>query len=205
MSDRAKVFWSAAERLAIVRRAADLHAADPRLRGLALLRAAIEVLPSDRHRSLIALSQAPWFGGMLQDELGRRALEERVTTDAAAAVREQMERMQTWSTGQLARLDRMLPSIERLGAPDRVEKIEGMIADNREILREVTGHHKAFISHYMETATLVIALLRTLIGHAQVTNTHLSQVATPHLERGTQHAAAPVVRRKDVEHDSQQY
>ena len=84
MPERSKVFWSNAERSTIVRLAVDLMCATPTLTGLPLLRAGIEALPIDRQRKVIALSQAPWFVGMVQDEMRRRELEADVILGAGA-------------------------------------------------------------------------------------------------------------------------
>lgn len=68
-----RIIWSEAERAQIVTRAVDLKYEQPQLSGLALLRAATEVLPEDRRRRLIALSQAPWFSEMFADMFARQA------------------------------------------------------------------------------------------------------------------------------------
>lgn len=168
-----KVFWSTEERSTIVQRAADLSGNG--LSGLPLLRTAIESLPPGRQRSLIALSQAPWFSTMLQDELRRRALEERVASDAAAAVREQMEWFQDWGKAQFARLDRMLPAIELLGDPDRVTRIAEAIDENRTAVQGVEENQRKFIDHYMKTASLVVGLLQTLVAQVESLNTYLGR------------------------------
>ena len=115
MADKSKVFWSNAERIYHRPPGSRFDVGNPELNRLPLLRAGIDALPIERQRKVIALSQAPWFVGMVQDEIRRRELEGRVGSDAATAVREQISKMHEWYAGQFARLDKIIPVIERMG------------------------------------------------------------------------------------------
>lgn len=72
MRGQTKVFWTDAEKAAIIAAAVAVQAERPDLSGLPLLRAAMEVLPPERRRKLIALSQADWFEPGLKAEHERR-------------------------------------------------------------------------------------------------------------------------------------
>ena len=56
-----KVFWTDAEMAFMVARAKEIQAAEPLLAKLPLLRKAMQSLPEKRWRTIIALSQVPWF------------------------------------------------------------------------------------------------------------------------------------------------
>ena len=212
MSDKVKVFWSADERLLLARRAADLTVDHPELNGLALLRAAMEVLPPDRHRPLIALSQADWFRKMVQDEIQRRNLEDRLSSDAATAVREHIEKMQGWYAEQFARLDKIIPVIERMGAESRLTEQEEQLqrlhalkeiqerqVDVIGILEGTRDAHQESRFHYMELAATVVLLLKDLIGEVRTLNGRV--VASPTVHHITPAAAAHAARRtRDPEH-----
>lgn len=74
MTANPKVFWSEAEKAAMIAEGVAVQAARPDLAGLPLLRAAMMVLPPQRRRKLIALSQAGWFEPGLKAEYERRRL-----------------------------------------------------------------------------------------------------------------------------------
>lgn len=78
-----KVFWSAAERMAIVSSAADIQAESPELAGLPLIRQAMMKLAADRRRKLDTMNQVPWFEKALRDEIRRR---QAIDTGRPAAV-----------------------------------------------------------------------------------------------------------------------
>jgi hypothetical protein len=166
MPDRSKVFWSNAERSTIVRLAVDLMYATPSLTGLPLLRAGIEALPVDRQRKVIALSQAPWFVGMVQDELRRRELEGRVGSDAAEAIREQTDQ-------QLERLN----SLKEIQA--RQEDAIGVLEDCRDGQVE-------FRAQFNAATSTVTRLLESLIGEVRTLSARLGQVSRPSI-----HSNAP--------------
>lgn len=166
MSERSKVFWSNAERSTIVRLAVDLMCTTPNLTGLPLLRAGIEALPVDRQRKVIALSQAPWFVGMVQDELRRRELEGRVGSDVAEAIREQMHQ-------QLERLD----SLKEIR--ERQMDVIGVLEDCRDGQQE-------FRTGFLEAASRVTQLLESLIGEVRTLSARLGQSSRPSI-----HSNAP--------------
>lgn len=109
---KSKIFWTDDERAQITRQAVDLMEVDAGLTGLALLRAALEALPEERRRGLIALSQAPWFTRMTRDEVERRDMERKAQDDAVGVLREQRTHHNIWMDEQLSRIDRMLPLFE---------------------------------------------------------------------------------------------
>ena len=92
---REKIVWSDAERAAIAARAVDLVAEDPKLTGLPLLRAALQVLPVERRRRLIALSQAPWFLPMVREEIVRRGCTEQ-ESEMTDLIRETLLTQKGW-------------------------------------------------------------------------------------------------------------
>jgi len=111
---KTKIFWSDTERIQITKRAADLMDERPGLSGLPLLRAALEILPEDRRRGLIALSQARWFTRMVQEEVDRREMERRAQDDTTGILREHRAHHESWMEQQLSRFDRMVPALERV-------------------------------------------------------------------------------------------
>ena len=77
--NRNRVAWSAPERKAIIERAITLHAENPSLFGLPLIREAMKVLPVNRKRRVITRTQVPWFEVEFADELRRRSTPSQAT------------------------------------------------------------------------------------------------------------------------------
>lgn len=67
-----KVFWTDAEKEAITEEAVKLREERPDLASLPLLRSAMQVLPANRRRSVLAISQAAWFEPSLKAEIEKR-------------------------------------------------------------------------------------------------------------------------------------
>jgi hypothetical protein len=104
---RAKVVWTEPERVLIVSRAVDLQATEPKLSGLNLLRTATEVLPVDRRRRLIALSQTPWFLPAVREEIARRS----ATTGESERLKEVLEATAGWKGEHLKALAEAVPAM----------------------------------------------------------------------------------------------
>lgn len=68
--------------------AIDAQRMRPELSGLPLLRVAMKVLPPDRRRKLIAITQAIWFEKGCEEESHRRLPSQGETSDIAFAIRE---------------------------------------------------------------------------------------------------------------------
>jgi hypothetical protein len=100
----------------------------------------MDAVPKDRQRHLIALSQAPWFVGMLHHELRRRAFEERVGADAAAAIREE------------------------------IGKLAPVLQENRDAVKELALDQRNYFRQLMKVGATIVSLLQSLVGSAQMMN-----------------------------------
>lgn len=70
-----RVYWTTEERASIVDAAISTQLERPDLSGLPLLRVAMRVLPLGRRRSVVALTQVPWFESEMKAEVARRRAE----------------------------------------------------------------------------------------------------------------------------------
>jgi hypothetical protein len=108
-----KIIWSDAERAAIAARAVDIVAEQPKLTGLPLLRAALQVLPIERRRRLIALSQTPWFLPKVREEIARRGCTDQ-ESEMTDLIRETLLTQKGWRDRHLADLDSMQGVLRQL-------------------------------------------------------------------------------------------
>lgn len=136
---RGRVFWSDIERGRIVSRAADLRTERPSLHGLSLLRAALDALPPQRRRHLVALAQAPWFTRMVADEMKRRQLEANSREDTVAVLKDHRDRHKEWMPEHISRLDQMIKMTGEAEAERRrvIELLEEVLVELREMNRRL--------------------------------------------------------------------
>jgi len=73
-----RVSWSSEEKSKIIEHALTLRQARPDLAGLPLLRSAINVLPLNRRRKVISVSQVAWFEPWLADAVRCVELEKKL-------------------------------------------------------------------------------------------------------------------------------
>jgi hypothetical protein len=94
--NKSRVYWTEPERRQIVDRAADVQRIRPDLAGLPLLRVAIQSLPLDRRRDIVALSQASWFEEAIVAESKRREarIKEQKSDPAIPIMRQTAEEIQ---------------------------------------------------------------------------------------------------------------
>ena len=121
-----KVHWTPEERTIIVGKAADLICEDSGLGHLDLLRAGIDLLPADRRRKVIAMSQVPWFPKLVREEMARRATQDKLFYNTANHVLETLTRLcddhvvcREFNRDVQARVDRnhsLLQSVDELKA-----------------------------------------------------------------------------------------
>lgn len=115
---RERVFWSDAEKQALIRRALELRDERPDLAGLSLLRQAMLALPIDRRRRIVASGQVEWFESGMADAMRARVEANRPPhedQDWRSRDREfarlevgLLERMASQQEGPADRLDRLI-------------------------------------------------------------------------------------------------
>ena len=116
--------------------------------------------------------------------------------------------MQDWYSEQFARLDRIVPVIERMGDETRLteqkeqlqrlhalKKIQDRQVDVIGILENTRDAHQESRFHYMELAATVVLLLKTLIGEVQTLNERVGTQGQPTVHRSAPAVPCPTARR----------
>jgi hypothetical protein len=165
---RGKVYWSDAERALIVSQAADLQAEDPSLTGLALLRAAMKVLPEDRWRKLIALTQTRWFTTMVAAEHARRAAAARGNEDLKAM----KEATAEWKDAHIEALNHTVPTLKAMLEQEeaQVQTVASLLGEAKdwrrwagELMVRVATSNEKLLEEAVRSRARIITLLEQLL------------------------------------------
>ena len=155
--------------ISLARLAADLTCTTPNLKGLPLLRAAMEALPVDRHRPVIALSQAPWFVGMVQDELRRR----RAVALREACLGATFGLEDDPGSRSPSRVSDRAASIPVKEIRERQMDVIGVLEGSRATVPQESRHPLPGV------AATMVPLLKNLIGEVRTLNERLGQPPRP--------------------------
>lgn len=188
-----RVFWTDAEKQLIVGRAVDIRDTRPDLAGLGLLRQAIEMLPTNRQRAVVSLSQASWFEPALEGATKLR--EAKVVARLAESC-----------TGVRIMEHRDDPCLSALGeSHDHADKIE---ADARKSAEELATNRDRF-EQDQEGISQVIALLKQIAegGHkellSQLCRIAELEIASSADERATKKALLRIDKTMEAVHAGQ--
>lgn len=144
-----RVIWNDSERAVLLKRAVEVRAQHPDIAGLDLLRSSMSALPSDRRRSLRAVTQVPWFEVGVIAEL-RRAETERV---AEASI---------------------LPTLERNASA--VRETADMNKEFMELHAEWREEMGGWAREIMQGQQSILATLLLLLREIQIANTTMGKL-----------------------------